>query len=121
LSAVSGEGRPAVAAGVAFAYARDHAAGDRIMGQRKLAMNTERVSYSKYPIWVKLSLWGVPGRKGLWGMVALSIGCAIGCLLYGGRDARFYTVSPVFVLAAVPYWLSIRWIDRRGSWERPGE
>jgi hypothetical protein len=79
---------------------------------------TAPVPRSEYPFWVKLSIWGVPGRGGVWACVGLSIAGAVAVTLYGLRDGRFLIGGPVLGLAAIPYWLSIRWIDRHGSWER---
>jgi hypothetical protein len=79
-----------------------------------------RVPRANYPWWVKLSLWGVPGRGGLWAFVVLSMVCAVASVIYGFRDSRFFAGGGI-VLAAVPYWLSIRWIDRNGSWTADGE
>jgi hypothetical protein len=31
-------------------------------------------------------------------------------------DARLWPVS-LFGFAAIPYWLTIRWVDRYGSWD----
>jgi hypothetical protein len=68
-----------------------------------------------YPWWVKLSLWGVPGRTGLWAFVAFSLVSAGGCAIYGFWDRRFF-YGVAFLFSALMYWLSIRWIDRHGSW-----
>ena len=76
----------------------------------------DRASRSDYPWWVKVSMWGVPGRAGLWAFVALSIALAIGSAAYGFRDRRFFVVGILFLFAALMYWLSIRWIDHHGSW-----
>jgi hypothetical protein len=77
---------------------------------------TDRIPRKDYPWWVKTSMLGVPGRGGLWVFVALSLAAAAGCVAYGFRDARFFA-GALFVLAALPYWLTIRWVDRHGSWE----
>ncbi len=71
-----------------------------------------------YPWWVKLSMWGVPGRAGLWAFVALSLLCAAACVAYGFWDERFFA-GGLFILSALPYWLTIRWVDRHGSWAAP--
>ena len=68
-----------------------------------------------YPWWVKLSIWRVPGRAGLWGFVALSLALAIGSVIYGFWDHRFF-LGAAFLFSALIYWLSIWWIDRHGSW-----
>lgn len=60
-----------------------------------------RISRSDYPWWVKLGMWGVPGRAGLWAFVALSVTAAIGCVGYGFWDQRcFFGVW--FLLSALP-------------------
>ncbi len=75
----------------------------------------QRVPRSEYPWWVKLSMWGVPGRAGLWAFVALSVAAAAGCVAYGFVDPRFF-IGALFLFSALMYWLSIRWVDRYGSW-----
>jgi len=77
----------------------------------------ERVPRSGYPLWVKLSLLGVPGRNGLWAFVGLSLAAGVACAVYGFRDARFFYLPVPFGMAAVLYWSAIRWVDRFGSWE----
>jgi len=78
---------------------------------------TKLVRRSEYPWWVTLSLWGVRGRRGLWVFVAISLASGLGLTMYGFWDAKFFRLGPVLALAAIPYWLSIRWIDKYGSWE----
>jgi hypothetical protein len=74
------------------------------------------VSRADYPWWVKLSLWGVPGgRSGQWFFVGLSVAFAVACVIYGFWDRRFF-LGMLFLLSAMMYWLTIRWIDRHGSW-----
>ena len=76
-----------------------------------------RVPRSEYPLWVKLSLFGVPGRRGLWAFVALSLAAAVLAGAWGFRDARaFYAVVPG-LSAALLYWSALRWVDRNGSWD----
>ncbi|HMI93156.1 MAG TPA: hypothetical protein VK509_17415 [Polyangiales bacterium] len=76
-----------------------------------------RVSRSQYPLWVKASVWGVPGRAGLWGFVVFSLACAALLLIRGAHTGRFLDLALMMACAAAPYWLSIRWIDRHGSWD----
>lgn len=79
---------------------------------------TNPVPPSEYPWWVKVSIWGVPGRKGLWAFVAISLLGGLILTTCGFWNAEFFRLGPAVTLAAIPYWLSIRWIDRYGSWER---
>jgi len=76
-----------------------------------------RVSRSEYPLWVKASVWGIPGRGGVWAFVVFSLACAALLLMRGAHTGRFLDVGFLLACAAVPYWLSIRWIDRNGSWD----
>jgi hypothetical protein len=78
---------------------------------------SDRVPRSEYPWWVKLSMWGVPGRWGLWMFVAISIAVAIGSVVYGVIWDLRYVVGVLFLFSALIYWLSIRWVDRHGSWD----
>jgi hypothetical protein len=75
-----------------------------------------RVPRSKYPIWVKLSMWGVPGRRGLWTFVVFSLACGLASVVYGLWDTR-YMLGGILAFAAIPYWLSIQWVDNHGSWQ----
>ena len=74
------------------------------------------VPRSKYPWWVKVGISCVPGRAGLWVYVALSVAAAFCSVVYGFWDQRFFYFGVAFLLAALMYWLSIRWIDRHGTW-----
>ncbi len=35
------------------------------------------------PLWVKVGLWGLPGRSSAWAFVWLSLAVAVGCVAYG--------------------------------------
>lgn len=79
----------------------------------------DRVARADYPWWVKVSLWGAPGRAGQWVFVALSIASAVGCVIYGFWNRPFF-LGVLFLFSALMYWLTIRWIDRHGSWSNAG-
>ena len=76
---------------------------------------TERIPRVEYPWWVKLCLWGNTGRSGLWACAFLSVLIAVGCIVYGFVDPRFFGGAIMFY-SARKYWQAIRWIDRHGSW-----
>ena len=76
-----------------------------------------RFSRSEYPLWVKASTWGIPGRGGLWAFVVFTLACAALLVHQGLRTGRYLDVGLFIACAALPYWLSIRWIDRHGSWD----
>jgi hypothetical protein len=75
---------------------------------------SDRIPQQDYPLWVKLSTWGVPGRAGLWAFTLLSVALAVASIVYGFWDRRFLAGSLLF-FAAWLYWSAIRWIDRNGS------
>src|SRR5262245_48436593 len=79
---------------------------------------TKRVPRRDYPWWVKLGLWGVPSRVGAWAFVAVSLLAALAFAGYAAStgDVRFYW-GLLFLLSALMYWLSIRWVDQYGSWD----
>lgn len=83
----------------------------------------ERVPRESYPWWVKFSLIGTPGRTGQWFFVWLSVASAFACIAYGtlnpGSSLSIYLLlvgGIGFLFAAAMYWLTIRWIDRHGTW-----
>jgi hypothetical protein len=54
-------------------------AGSLVFGRRSMSARLPR---ERYPWWVKLGLWGVPGRAGAWAFVAVSVLLAVGCVAY---------------------------------------
>jgi hypothetical protein len=80
----------------------------------------KRVPPSEYPWWVKLGMIGSSSRRALWGWAIASLVAAAACLLVGLwlAEAYFIALGAIgFPLAALMYWLTIRWIDQHGSWE----
>jgi hypothetical protein len=69
----------------------------------------------EWPLWVRSGLWGVPNRFAAWAFVWLCMALAIGCVAYGFVDRRFFGGGALF-LAALWYYLSIRWVDQRNQW-----
>ena len=79
-------------------------------------MQGRRVSRSEYPMWVQLSLWGLPNRASVWLFVWLSLVAGIACGVYGFLRNPWFLIGVPMVVAAVPYWLAIKWVDRHGAW-----
>jgi hypothetical protein len=77
-----------------------------------MAMGVDR---STWPVMVQLGLWGLPTRGAAWGCFWFSLAVAAGCVAYGFVDWRFH-VGGLMAFAALWYYLSIRWVDRHGSW-----
>ena len=76
----------------------------------------KRKTRDEYPFWIKLSLWGLESRASAMGFFWLSVAAATACGVYGFWDGRFF-FGLVWFGAALLYWLTIRWVDRYGSWE----
>ena len=76
-----------------------------------------RVGPGEYPRWVKVGLWGSPGRAGAWAFAGLAVLVAAASAGYAARsgDARWYA-GLLFLAAAAVYRLAIRWVDCRGRW-----
>jgi hypothetical protein len=73
------------------------------------------VDRSKWPVMVRLGLWGLPNRGAAWGFVGLSVAIAVGSVVYGFVDRRYF-IGVIFVLAALWYYLSIRWVEQHSGW-----
>jgi hypothetical protein len=73
------------------------------------------VDRGKWPLMVQIGLWGLPGRAAAWALCWLCTGIAAGCIAYGFFDWRFF-IGGILLLAALWYYLSIRWVDQHSSW-----
>ena len=74
-----------------------------------------------WPWWVRLSLVGSKSRAALWGWALVSLALGVGLIVVGLWINRpFYAVVGAIggPWAAGMYWLAIRWIDRRGAWDK---
>jgi hypothetical protein len=79
----------------------------------------DRVPYKGYPWWVKVSLWGLPSRGYALAFVWLSVLASAGACAYLRRTGhRVWSLGFLFLVGALLYSLSVRWVDRYGSWER---
>ena len=83
----------------------------------------ERVPADRHPWWVKFCTWIGHSRRAQWIYVALSAVSAAGCfgaialLNLRTSTAIILSVSGIgFLISVVWYWLTIRWIDRYGTW-----
>jgi hypothetical protein len=75
------------------------------------------VPYERYPWWVKVSLTGLRGRAGVRAFVWLSLlAVPVCCLWAAWTGYRRWYVGFLFLIAAVLYEASVRWVDRYGSW-----
>jgi hypothetical protein len=67
------------------------------------------------PLWVKMGVWGLPNRASVWAFFWLSLILAGVCLVYSFWNIRALG-GGLFLLAALWYYLTIRWIDRHDHW-----
>lgn len=73
------------------------------------------VDRSRWPVLVRLGLWGLESRKAAQAFWVLSMALSAACVLYGFVDRRFF-LGALFGLASLWYYLCIRWVDQHGSW-----
>ena len=73
------------------------------------------VDRSKWPMMVRLGLWGLPNRFAAWAFFWLSLAIAAGCVAYGFVNPLAF-IGGQMVFAALWYYLSIRWVDLHSSW-----
>jgi hypothetical protein len=73
------------------------------------------VDRGSWPGWVRVGLWGLSTRGSAWAFVGVSLALPAGCVAYGFVDPRFF-LGGALVLAALWYYLAIRWVDRHGQW-----
>ncbi len=73
------------------------------------------VDRSGWPVWVRIGLWSLSSRASAWAFFWLSLALAVGSVAYGLLDPRFF-LGGIMVLAAVWYYLAIRWVDQHGRW-----
>jgi hypothetical protein len=71
------------------------------------------------PFWVNVGLWGLSSRASAWLCFWLSMAIAAGSIAYGFLNPRFF-VGGTMVLAALWYYLAIRWVDQYGRWPSGG-
>lgn len=76
----------------------------------------EQVGRSSGPWWVRFGRWGTSGRAALWMWFAVSVALAVGCVAAGFVLGGRWFLGATFLLPAAWYWLTVRWVDRHGSW-----
>lgn len=62
------------------------------------------------PLWVAVGLWGLKTRAVAWAFFVLSILVATGWMMYWSWSGA------IIYLAAVWYFLAIRWVDKHSAW-----
>ena len=67
------------------------------------------------PMWVEFALFGISTRGGVLGCMWLSIGLAVAGVI-GGFFERVLFLGILFLLAAMWYYLAIRWMDENDGW-----
>jgi ATP-dependent Clp protease ATP-binding subunit ClpC len=88
---------------------------DTIEAKRPGSDYVESADRSTWPIMVRIGLWGIASRKLAWFFVWLSVACAAACVAYGFIQFRFFS-GGIILLAALWYYLSIKWVDQNSSW-----
>jgi hypothetical protein len=74
------------------------------------------VDRSKWPLFVRWGLWGLPNRASAWAFFWLSVVLAVGCMALGLFVDYRFLIGGVFIYAAASYYAAIRWVDEHSSW-----
>jgi hypothetical protein len=75
------------------------------------------IPYERYPWWVKVSLAGLPTRGAVRAFAWLCLVTApVGCAWAAWAGYTRWYACALFVVAALLYEASVRWVDRHGSW-----
>jgi hypothetical protein len=80
----------------------------------------ERVPREKYPLWVKFTiLGGASSRNKALVYFALTIAISLVALILWLGNERMYwlAIGVIGIALSVLYPLTIRWIDRHGTWD----
>lgn len=73
------------------------------------------VDRSTWPPMVRMGLMGLRSRGAAWAFFWLSIVIAAGCIAYGFVYPSFF-IGAIVLLAALWYYLAIRWVDKHSRW-----
>lgn len=73
------------------------------------------VDRGTWPPMVRIALFGVPNRTAAWICIWLSIALAVGSVAYGFINPIGF-LGVAFVLAALWYFLALRWVDQNSKW-----
>lgn len=87
-----------------LALAQTAASGQTVAAATAVVMAEER------PLWVAVGLWGLKTRAVAWAFVVLSMLVATGSIIY------WSWLGAIMYLAAVWYFLAIRWVDENSAW-----
>lgn len=83
---------------------------------------TERLSEPKSrspkPWWVEVGLWKINDRNTAWLFLGISVAMAVlpAVVMSVAMGSNRFFISGIFILAAVWYWLCIKWMDDNDGW-----
>ncbi|MBC8031248.1 MAG: hypothetical protein H7Z16_14135 [Pyrinomonadaceae bacterium] len=92
-----------------LALAQTAGSGQGAAAAIAVAMTMEEFAVER-PLWVAVGLWGLKTRDVAWAFVVLSILVATGWIMYWSWSGAF------MYLAAVWYFLAIRWVEKNSAW-----
>lgn len=70
---------------------------------------------SRWPVMVRLGLWGLPSRGWAWVFFWVCVVIGAGGVVYGLVNPPFF-IGSILLFAALWYYLAIRWVDRHSGW-----
>jgi hypothetical protein len=68
------------------------------------------------PWWVQVGLWGIHSRATAWAFFWISVGLAVVPTVLFFAVNKGFVLCGLFGVAALWYWLCIRWADEHGGW-----
>jgi len=92
-----------------LALAQTAASGQGAAAAPAVAMRRDASAVER-PLWVAIGLWGLKTRAVAWAFVVLSILVATAWIMYWSWSGA------LIYLAAVWYFLAIRWVDKNSAW-----
>jgi hypothetical protein len=75
------------------------------------------VDRSKWPIMVRIGLWGLPDRLSAWIFCWLSVALALGSGIAALLVHPFFVLGILALLSGLWYYLSISWVDEHSRWK----
>jgi hypothetical protein len=75
------------------------------------------VDRKSWPFLVHWGLLGIPDRQTAWALILFCLALTVAGVLYGWLTNPIGYMGCLMIVAAVWYYLAIRWVDRNSRWK----